>query len=133
MRPSHYSLVRGSSVVPYIRKKESFGDLSDGGTPGYIPNPVVKAVSADGTWSADSWESRSLPKDFFCLTSQEERGTQALRRLGQTKRGLRGQAEAETRGLRGGTGTEGSELGVAGVREGLEGRGWADCHRPFVV
>jgi len=41
--------------------------LSDGGTPGHIPNPAVKAVSADGTWRATSWESRSLPRDFFCL------------------------------------------------------------------
>ena len=46
-------------------KIKSFGDWSDGGTPGYISNPVVKPVSADGTGSADSWESRSSPKDFF--------------------------------------------------------------------
>jgi hypothetical protein len=47
--------------------KKSLGDLSDGGTPGHIPNPVVKAVSADGTWGATPWESRSLPRDFFGL------------------------------------------------------------------
>ena len=29
--------------------KKSLGDLSDVGTPGLIPNPVVKDVSADGT------------------------------------------------------------------------------------
>ncbi len=50
-------------------KKRSLGDLSDSGTPGHIPNPVVKAVSADGTWGATPWESRSLPRDFFDLTS----------------------------------------------------------------
>ena len=48
--------------------KKSLGDLSDSGTPGHIPNPVVKAVSADGTWGATPWESRSLPRDFFDLT-----------------------------------------------------------------
>ena len=48
--------------------KLSLGDLSDVGTPGPIPNPVVKHVSADGTWRATSWESRSLPRDFFFLT-----------------------------------------------------------------
>ena len=42
----------------------SLGDLSDGGTPGNIPNPAVKSVSADGTWRATSWESRSLPRGF---------------------------------------------------------------------
>ena len=43
---------------------KSLGDWSDGGTPGNIPNPVVKPVSADGTWRATSWESRSLPRGF---------------------------------------------------------------------
>ena len=34
------------------------------GTPGNISNPEVKLVSADGTWGAAPWESRSLPRDF---------------------------------------------------------------------
>ena len=46
---------------------KSLGDWSDSGTPGNISNPVVKAVSADGTWGATPWESRSLPRDFFLL------------------------------------------------------------------
>ncbi len=46
---------------------KSLGDWSDRGTPGHIPNPVVKTVSADGTWGATPWESRSLPRDFSCL------------------------------------------------------------------
>ncbi len=32
--------------------KKSLGDPSGSGTPGLIPNPVVKAASADGTWGA---------------------------------------------------------------------------------
>ena len=44
---------------------KSFGDWSDGATPGNIPNPAVKSVSADGTWRATSWESRSLPRDYL--------------------------------------------------------------------
>ena len=59
-------------------EKQSLGDWSDGDTPGHIPNPVVKAVSADGTWGAAPWESRSLPRDFsmpscgavFCATEK---------------------------------------------------------------
>ena len=42
----------------------SLGDLSGMGTPGPISNPEVKHVSADGTWRATSWESRSLPRGF---------------------------------------------------------------------
>ena len=34
---------------------------------GPIPNPVVKDVSADGTWRATSRESRSMPRGFFYL------------------------------------------------------------------
>jgi hypothetical protein len=45
-------------------ENKSLGDWSDGSTPGHIPNPVVKAVSADGTWGATPRESRSLPRDF---------------------------------------------------------------------
>ena len=58
--------------------KLSLGDLSDMGTPGPIPNPEVKHISADGTWRATSRESRSLPRGFsfkletaqavFCLS-----------------------------------------------------------------
>ena len=52
-------------IVNFV--KLSFGDLCGEGTPGNIPNPVVKLTSADGTWGAAPWESRSLPKDFFYL------------------------------------------------------------------
>ena len=47
--------------------KKSLGVLCDVGTPGPIPNPVVKDVSADGTWRATSRESRSMPRGFFYL------------------------------------------------------------------
>jgi hypothetical protein len=59
----HYS--RGKLT----KGRKSLGDWSDGGTPGHIPNPVVKAVSADGTWGATPWESRSSPRDFFLKNS----------------------------------------------------------------
>ena len=62
--------VRKKSIQKELNKvkKKSLGDWSDGGTPGHIPNPEVKTVSADGTWGAAPWESRSLPRDFFSLT-----------------------------------------------------------------
>ena len=44
-----------------VLSSRSLGDWSDGGTPGYIPNPVVKPVSADGTAIERSWESRPPP------------------------------------------------------------------------
>ena len=45
-------------------RKMSLGDNCEEGTPGNIPNPEVKLFSADGTWWAAAWESRSLPRDF---------------------------------------------------------------------
>ena len=49
-------------TVQHSLVNKSLGDWSDGGTPGNIPNPAVKPVSADGTWRATSWERRSLPR-----------------------------------------------------------------------
>ena len=42
----------------------SFGD--DGGGEPRVPisNTAVKPSSADGTWTAGSWESRSLPSEY---------------------------------------------------------------------
>lgn len=37
------------------------GGFSDGVTPVLIPNTEVKPIRADGTWTAGSRESRSLP------------------------------------------------------------------------
>ncbi len=56
-------LLRG--VNKKRRKRRSLGDMSGEGTPGPIPNPAVKLASADGTWGATPWESRSLPRDLF--------------------------------------------------------------------
>ena len=59
-----------------VFSRRSLGDLSDEGTPGPIPNPAVKLVSADGTWGATPWESRSLPRDlFYYLEYELERQT----------------------------------------------------------
>jgi hypothetical protein len=63
--------------------KSSLGDWSDGGTPGNIPNPVVKSVSADGTWRATSWESRSLPRDS---TPARNGGSSLLNMFSELKR-----------------------------------------------
>ena len=63
-RTWYFSKKLHSIAVQTNLVKLSLGDLSDVGTPGYIPNPEVKHVSADGTWREASWESRSLPRDF---------------------------------------------------------------------
>ena len=48
----------------YVWHTRFSGDRSDGDTPGPISNPAVKPVSADGTWGAAPWESRSLPENL---------------------------------------------------------------------
>ena len=58
-KPTSFNMLFRTNVV-----KTSLGDLCGRGTPGPISNPVVKHVSADGTWRATSWESRSLPRGF---------------------------------------------------------------------
>ena len=46
------------------------GDYSGEDTPVPIPNTEVKLLSADDTWRATSWESKTLPLisffAFFC-------------------------------------------------------------------
>ena len=59
VEPTSFIMLFSTNVV-----KTSLGDLCGMGTPGLIPNPVVKHVSADGTWRATSRESRSLPRGF---------------------------------------------------------------------
>src|SRR4051795_6828203 len=47
--------------VPRVREPAQFGGHSAGVTPLPIPNREVKPCSADGTWGASPWESRSPP------------------------------------------------------------------------
>ena len=45
------------------------GENSEGGTPGYIPNPEVKPFSAESTWLEATWEDRTLPSFSNILCS----------------------------------------------------------------
>ena len=42
------------------------GGFGEGETPLPIPNRAVKPLSADGTWPARAWESRTPPVYFRC-------------------------------------------------------------------
>ena len=42
-------------------RSQIFGGDSGGEPPVPIPNTEVKPASADGTWGAGPWESRTLP------------------------------------------------------------------------
>ena len=68
VREAAYMLSKVTGVIlfefswpqPCLIEGVSWWNCSEG-TPGSIPNPAVKLTSADGTWRATSWESRSLP------------------------------------------------------------------------
>ena len=51
-------------------KENPFGDHSGGEPRVPIPNTAVKPSSADGTWTAGSWESRTLPSGSHSLIAQ---------------------------------------------------------------
>src|SRR3989449_5156574 len=53
--------VQFSSLAGAGRVSHDFGGHSEGETPLPIPNRAVKPLSADGTWWATAWESRSPP------------------------------------------------------------------------
>lgn len=54
----------------------NFGGHSEGETPLPIPNRAVKPLSADGTWPARAWESRSPP---ISLTSRPRAARRRVR------------------------------------------------------
>src|ERR1041384_3738700 len=51
----------GFQAPPRARARKIPVAHSEGETPLPIPNRAVKPLSADGTWRATSWESRSPP------------------------------------------------------------------------
>ena len=52
-----------------------FGDDGEGDPRGPITNTTVKPFSADGTWTAGSWESRTSPsRAFLNLIYEGEKG-----------------------------------------------------------
>ena len=50
------------------------GGHSEGDTPLPIPNRAVKPLSADGTWRASAWESRSPPDYPYEAVIREDGG-----------------------------------------------------------
>jgi hypothetical protein len=61
---SHVHSLVVCSYSKFGRHKRDFclGDLCDGEPPVPIPNTEAKTVSADDTWTARTWESRSSPR-----------------------------------------------------------------------
>src|SRR3954454_16868831 len=57
---------------PGRTSRQCFGGHSDGETPGSIPNPEAKPVSADGTARGTGWESRSPPNVLPATTVAPE-------------------------------------------------------------
>ena len=43
------------------------GDNGEEDPPVPIPNTEVKLLSADGTWWATAWESKTQPRNLFLL------------------------------------------------------------------
>ena len=48
----------------FFQRKNKFGDDGKKDTPVPISNTEVKLLSADGTWRAASWESKTSPICF---------------------------------------------------------------------
>ena len=59
--PSHSSTEPGLMTGVQPVWLELSGGDSGGEPPVPIPNTEVKPASADGTWGANPWESRTLP------------------------------------------------------------------------
>src|ERR1700712_4937429 len=64
-RDQPHARLAGVSVGPPTTHRTCYGGHSERETPGHIPNPEAKTLSADGTAGETPWESRT-PPDFFC-------------------------------------------------------------------
>ena len=60
-RRSEFELYMSIQFWRKLQKKKRSGDNSTEVTPVPIPNTEVKLCSADDTWRATAWESRTLP------------------------------------------------------------------------
>src|SRR6476646_6515973 len=60
-RDTQWLLVQFSRPVEGLGLSPFSGGFSEGETPLPIPNRAVKPLSADGTWPARAWESRTPP------------------------------------------------------------------------
>jgi hypothetical protein len=68
-------------VVLKARERRSLpvsGGYSEGETPLPFPNRAVKPLSADGTWPARAWESRSPPVFLSMSEGRTPSGTCAM-------------------------------------------------------
>src|SRR5436309_10949958 len=80
------------------------GGHGEGETPLPIPNRAVKPLSADGTWPARAWESRSPP---VCLHSANDRNdTVTDARSGRAHPGARGDGRQPGRASESARGTQ---------------------------
>src|ERR1700712_6074463 len=64
-RDQPHARLAGVSVGPPTTHRTCYGGHSERETPGHIPNPEAKTLSADGTAGETPGESRT-PPDFFC-------------------------------------------------------------------
>ncbi len=63
-RDTQWLLVQFSRPVGGLGLSPVSGGFGEGETPLPIPNRAVKPLSADGTWLARAWESRTPPVYF---------------------------------------------------------------------
>src|SRR4051794_15429366 len=77
------------------KHRQCFGGHSERETPGHIPNPEAKTLSADGTAGVTLWESRTPPDSFRGEATPDAPAT--------AQRGVVGSLESPTRLPEGGT------------------------------
>jgi hypothetical protein len=73
-------LVQFSRPVEGLGLSPVSGGFGEGETPLPIPNRAVKPLSADGTWPARAWESRTPPV-YFNAIEPPKGGSTSLRAL----------------------------------------------------
>src|ERR1700712_4444295 len=72
-RDQPHARLAGVSVGPPTTHRTCYGGHSERETPGHIPNPEAKTLSADGTAGETPWESRTPPDNSQTRPSSHRR------------------------------------------------------------
>ena len=61
----HCAVLNAQPAMLWLRSSQSYGGHGERETPGNIPNPEAKPLSADGTAPGTGWESRTPPDNHY--------------------------------------------------------------------
>src|SRR5215213_9799758 len=80
----HCAVLNARTSILVRTCSQSYGGHGERETPGHIPNPEAKPLSADGTALGTGWESRTPPDNTSKGPSRQRRGPSPFPHIGRS-------------------------------------------------